>query len=44
MSKTQRAARQNLEPNTRHAIERVVNAIPMLAALMAIEERQRNLN
>jgi hypothetical protein len=37
-----RAARQNLEPNTRHAIERVVNALPMLAALMAIEEREKN--
>ena len=44
MTKTQRASRQNLEPNTRHAIERVVNAIPMLAALMAIDERQQNLN
>lgn len=39
-----RTARQNLEPNTRHAIERVVNALPMLAALMAIEERKKNAN
>jgi hypothetical protein len=44
ITRTQRSARQNLEPNTRHAIERIVNAIPMLAALMAIDERQRNLN
>jgi hypothetical protein len=36
-----RSARQNLEPNTRHAIERVVIALPMLAALMAIEEREK---
>ena len=44
MTQTPRAARQNLEPNTKHAIERVVNAIPMLAALIAIDERNKNLS
>jgi len=34
-----RQAQQNLEPNTRHAIERFVNIIPMMAALKAIDDR-----
>lgn len=44
ISNIKRNARQNLEPNTAHAIERVVNAIPMLAALIAIDQRKKDLS
>ena len=35
-----RLASKNLEPNTKNAVERFVNIIPMLASLMAIDERK----
>lgn len=43
VSSHRKQARANLDPNTAFAIERVVNAIPMLAALISIQDRKEKL-